>query len=69
MSDTDHFSVTVSRINEGANEEPFQTWTGHSLSVGRDGSLSIQWEDGSRLLSAGLWDGFEVKVIRKKMAA
>jgi len=69
MRDTDHFSVTVSRINEAANQEPFQTWTGHSLSVERDGSLSIKWENGGQLLSAGLWDGFEVKVIRRKMAA
>jgi hypothetical protein len=57
----DLYSVTVSRINEGINQSPFETWTAHTISVTPDGSLSISGVSSGRSLSAGLWDGFEVK--------
>src|ERR1700735_4438491 len=36
------YSVTVSRINEGMNQQPFETWEAHTITVSADGSLSVQ---------------------------
>ena len=61
MGEVDHFSVTVSRVNESANVDPYITINGHSLNVSLDGSLSIVGQHELRSFSAGLWDGFEVR--------
>jgi hypothetical protein len=55
----DLFSVTVSRINE------YETVSARSLTVSADGMLSIQGDNHTRLFPAGLWDGFEVKVLTR----
>ncbi|MCA1503817.1 hypothetical protein [Bradyrhizobium sp. NBAIM02] len=59
------FTVTISKINEGLNQDPYETFEGHTLSLGPDGTLSISG-DGSRSFStnARLYDGFEVKRLR-----
>jgi hypothetical protein len=66
MRKTDQFYVTVSRINEAAHQEPYETFTGHTLSVSQDGTLSITWDGGCKLLSGGLWDGFDVRVMPQR---
>ena len=60
----DRYSVKVSRINESAHQSPYVTWTAHSVTVKPDGTLLIEGEKGSHVLSGGLWDGFELKGIR-----
>jgi hypothetical protein len=57
----DLYSVTVSRINEGMNQPPYETWTAHTITVTPNGSLSIEGAKNGHTLTAGLWDGFEVK--------
>jgi hypothetical protein len=66
MGEADHFSVTVSRVNESANVDPYITINGHSLTVSSDGSLHVVGQHGSRSFSAGLWDGFEVRRLLSK---
>ncbi len=59
--EVDHFSVTVSRVNESANVDPYISISGHSLTVSSDGTLSVVGQHGGRSFSGGLWDGFEVR--------
>jgi hypothetical protein len=44
VGEVDHFSVTVSRVNESANVDPYFTMNAYSLTVEADGSLSITGE-------------------------
>jgi hypothetical protein len=60
VGEADHFSVTVSRVNESANVDPYFTMNAYSLIVEPNGSLTITGEHESRGFSAGLWDGFRV---------
>ncbi len=48
-----HFRVTVSRINESANKDPYMTMEGLSLTVRPDGGLSIESDVGGHSFSAG----------------
>jgi hypothetical protein len=64
MSDSNWFEVTVSRINESANKAPYETFSGHTLKIGPDGSLTVTWEGGSHGFSAGTYDSFEFKRLR-----
>ena len=59
----DQFTVTVSRINESANQAPYETLSGHTLKISPDGTLSIEGQNGGRSFSGGLWDSFEVKML------
>jgi len=59
VSSKDHFRVTVSRVNESANKDPYVTVSGFSLTVREDGGLSIEGEGGGRSFGEGTWDGFE----------
>jgi len=61
MSGKNWLSVRVSRIAEGMHDPPYETIAANGVVVEPDGSLSIRSTSGSRSLSAGLWDGFEVK--------
>lgn len=64
MSKLSHtFEVTVSRVNEGPNDPPYETHTAQSVSVGPDGRLNIQRDGSSRSLVG--WDSFEVRRITK----
>jgi hypothetical protein len=63
MSNDHLYSVTVSRINEGMNDPPYVNMAAKRVTIDPNGSLSIEAVEGGRTLSAGLWDGFEVKVI------
>jgi hypothetical protein len=60
----DRFSVTISLINESTHQSLYETMSVHSLTVSADGMLSIQGDSHTRLFPAGLWDGFEVKVLK-----
>ena len=53
MAEIDHFCVTVSRVNESANVDPYISINGHSLTVSSDGSLYVVGEHESRGFSAG----------------
>jgi hypothetical protein len=57
------FTVKISRINEGLNEDPYKTMEGHTLIVGPDGTLSISG-DNHRGFSTSQYDGFEVTRLR-----
>jgi hypothetical protein len=35
------FTVTISRVNEGLNQDPYKTMEGHTLSLGPDGALPL----------------------------
>ena len=58
------FTVTVSRINESANKDPYMTMSAHSLTLSKDGYLTISSDDGQQGFMAGGFDGFEVKTLR-----
>jgi hypothetical protein len=61
VSKTSRFSVIVSQINDGHYKEPYSTLTASDVSVGEDGTLSINDDRGPRTLQASLWDEFTVK--------
>jgi len=61
MKLTHEFEVIVSRINEGLHQEPYETFQASDIRVGPDGTLHINTASGSRTLSPGLWEAFEVK--------
>ena len=63
------YSVTVSRINEDINDLPYFTMTAKNVTIEPDGSLLVDGIDGARMLSMGLWDGFEVKVMLASVGA
>jgi hypothetical protein len=56
-----HFSVTVRRVAQGTDVDPYFTMAGYSLTVSSDGHLRIEGQYQSRSFSPGTWDGFEVK--------
>ena len=62
MSANDRFTVTISSLNNGLNDD-HQSMSGHTLTVSPDGSLSIQSEKGPRTLAAGEWDDLELKML------
>jgi hypothetical protein len=61
VGEIDHFSVTISRVNENMHDDPYFTMEAHSLTVKPDGSLYVEGQRENRGFSGGLWDGFEVK--------
>lgn len=61
MKLTHEFEITVSRVNEGLHDEPYETFRAVSVSVDSEGNLRIGTKTGERLISATLWGGFEVK--------
>ncbi|SDR63794.1 hypothetical protein SAMN05519103_09045 [Rhizobiales bacterium GAS113] len=67
-SDSDQFSVTVRRINEGLHDQPCERLTAQSVTLAASGTLFVDGKiDGKtyvRTFSPGLWDSFEVKRIR-----
>jgi hypothetical protein len=56
----DHFSVTISSLNNGLNGDR-QSPSGHSLSP--DGRLSIDSEKGRHTFAPGDWDDLELKML------
>ena len=53
------FSITISRVNESANQDPDHTMH-YSVQVGENGDLHIEGDHEDRVFSAGLWDSFTV---------
>ena len=43
--------------------------TAKNVTIEPDGSLLVDGIDGARMLSMGLWDGFEVKVMLASVGA
>ena len=64
MAKTNWFTVTVSRINESANKDPYVTLEAHTLTLDKEGYLSITGDGEGRSFTAGAYDGFEVKAPR-----
>jgi hypothetical protein len=64
MSNVDKYQVTINRINQGRDQAPYETWRARTLTITAEGELSIQSEGGEYKLSSGLWDGFEVRMLR-----
>jgi hypothetical protein len=62
MSAIDHFTVTVSSLNKGLNDD-HQSMSGHTLTVTPDGRLSIDGEKGRHTLARGEWDDLELKIL------
>ena len=63
MSDANHFIVTVRRAVDRRDTDPTFRMPAHTLTLTPNGHLSIEGQYQSRTLSAGVWDGFEVKRI------
>ena len=61
MKLTHEFEVTVSRVNEGLHEEPYETFRATSISLDEEGNLQINTATGASMMGATLWGGFEVK--------
>ena len=57
MAKSNWFTVTVSRINESANKDPYETLEAHTLTVDKEGFLSITSDGGGRGFTAGAYDG------------
>jgi hypothetical protein len=65
MAGKNWFTVTVSRVGESANKEPYETVLGHTLTLSPDGSLSISGDGGQGFgITAVGYDGFEFKRLR-----
>jgi hypothetical protein len=62
MTDTDRFSVSISSLNGGLNDDR-QSLAGHTLTVTPDGTLSIVGEKGRHTLAPGEWDDLELKML------
>ncbi|WP_158813853.1 hypothetical protein [Methylocapsa sp. S129] len=62
MNANDHFTVSISSLNSGLNDDR-QSLSGHTLTVTPDGRLSIDGEKGRRTLAPGEWDDFELKML------
>jgi hypothetical protein len=62
MIANDHFTVTISSLNNGLNDDRLSL-SGHSLTVRPDGRLSIDSEKGRRMFAPGEWDDVELKML------
>jgi hypothetical protein len=62
MSAVDHFTVTISSLNKGLNDDHL-SMSGHTLTVTPDGRLSIEGEKGQHILEPGQWDDLELKML------
>ena len=58
----DHFTVTISSLNNGLNDDR-QSLSGHTLTVTPDGRLSIDSEKGGHIFARGEWDDVELKML------
>ena len=62
MIANDHFTVTISSLNNGLNDDRLSL-SGHSLTVTPDGRLAIDSEKGRRMFAPGEWDDVELKML------
>jgi hypothetical protein len=62
MIANDHFTVTISSLNNGLNDDRVSL-SGRSLTVSPDGRLSIDGEKGRQTFAAGEWDDVELKML------
>jgi hypothetical protein len=62
MSASDQFTVTISSLNNGLNDDR-QSLSGRSLTVTPDGRLSIESEKGRHTFAPGEWGDVELKVL------
>ena len=49
MDSPNLFSVTVSRINESTDKEPYHTMDAYRVTARQDGSLSIEGDGGHKI--------------------
>jgi hypothetical protein len=63
MAERDIFTVTVSRTGEGLHQSPYETRTGHTLTIKPDGSLSIQGANNAGWGLSGGWDSLELQLL------
>jgi len=69
MSKDYRFLVTIRRVNKDEPDASDLTLAANSLTLDADGSLSIRGEAGQISVSAGLWDGFEVRLRSSDLAS
>jgi hypothetical protein len=62
MIANDHFTVTISSLNNGLNDDRVSL-SGRSLTVSPDGRLSIDSEKGRQTFAPGEWDDVELKML------
>jgi hypothetical protein len=62
MSAHDCFTVTISSLNNGLNDDR-QSLSGRTLTVSPDGRLSIESEKGLHTFAQGEWDDLELKML------
>ncbi|SEF06318.1 hypothetical protein SAMN05519104_8188 [Rhizobiales bacterium GAS188] len=72
-SDSDQFSVTVRRINDGLRDPPYENLTAQSVTLTASGTLfvdgKINGKTHLRTFSLSVWGSFEVKRIRAEARA
>jgi hypothetical protein len=62
MIPADNFTVTISSLNKGINDDHLST-SGHTLTITPDGRLTIESQNGHHILEAGQWDDLELKLL------
>jgi hypothetical protein len=55
------YRVTVSRINEGLHDPPFETMTAQKVTLTADGTLEIHDNSSVRMFHYQTWDSVEIK--------
>ena len=60
MGKPDLFSVTISRINESANVDPYHPMSAYSVTEAPDGRLVIEGNNEDRIFGKGLWASYEI---------
>ena len=61
MGNRDQFSVTISRINDGPRDSPYETVSAHRITLDPDGTLVVYGEIRGRTFSAGVWNSIEIR--------
>jgi hypothetical protein len=62
------YTVTVSRINLSAYQDPHFALDAHTVTLTPDGCIAIQSETSGRSISPGLWDRMLVVVKKNEIA-
>jgi hypothetical protein len=68
MTESNKFSVAVTKLIEGNAEPALLATKAHAITLSADGTLTIQGEKQKRVLRPEMWDGYTVTWIEPKPA-
>jgi hypothetical protein len=63
MNSANRYRVTVSLINESADQDPYFTMEAHTVTLRPDGGLQIRGEKLGKSFLFGSWDAVEIRTI------